>query len=82
VEVWHGAGSGSNAIQIRAGVLPTFTVVSSTNARWTSLGSAPKNPRTGPSLRTHLHIETWPLIMMSLRDFEARLGDFEAYLRE
>jgi len=38
-------------------------------------GSAPKDPRMGPSLCTHLHIETWLLLMMGLRDFEARLSE-------
>ncbi|MFP3284441.1 MAG: hypothetical protein RXP89_00005 [Nitrososphaeria archaeon] len=49
--------SGSNATQIHAEVPPTFTMVSSSNILRTSLGSAPKDPRAGPSLCTHLHID-------------------------
>ena len=63
--------SGSNATQIHAGVPPRFTIVSSTNIRWTSRGSAPIDPRMGPSLRTHLHIEAWPLTITFLRDLAA-----------
>jgi len=67
--------SGSNATRIRAGVPPAFTTVSSTNILRTSRGSAPKDQRTGPSLCTHLHVETWLLLMVSPRDFEARLRE-------
>ena len=67
--------SGSKATQIRAEIPPTLTMVSSTNILRTSRGSAPRDPRIGPSLCTHLHIETWLLLMMSLRDFEARLSE-------
>ena len=49
--------SGSKATHIRAEVPPAFTTVSSTNILRTSRGSAPKDPRTGPSLCTHLHID-------------------------
>ncbi len=43
--------------------------------RRTSLGSAPMDPRAGPSLCTHLHIDTWLLLMMSLRDLVALLSE-------
>jgi hypothetical protein len=57
------------------GVPPTLTIVSSMNVRCTSLGSAPIDPRAGPSLCTHLHIDTWLLLMMSLRALAARLSE-------
>jgi hypothetical protein len=50
-------------------------MVSSTNMRCTSLGSAPIDPRIGPSLCTHLYIDTWLLLAMSLRDLAARLRE-------
>jgi hypothetical protein len=43
--------------------------------RRTSLGSAPMDPRMGPSPCTHLHIGTWLLLMMSLRALAARLSE-------
>jgi len=46
---------GSKATHTHAAVPPTFTVVSPTDMRWTSLGSAPKDPRIGPNLCTHPH---------------------------
>jgi len=49
--------SGSKAIHIRAEVPPKSTMVSSSNILRTSLGSAPRDPRAGPSLCTHLHID-------------------------
>ncbi len=67
--------SGSNATQIHAGVPPKFTIVSSMKMRRTSLGSAPIDPRIGPNLCTHLHIDTWLLLMMSLRDLAALLSE-------
>ncbi|MFP3209158.1 MAG: hypothetical protein RXR82_05600 [Nitrososphaeria archaeon] len=66
--------SGSKATHIHAGVPPRFTIVSSTNMRCTPLGSAPIDLRTGPSLCTHLHIDTWLLLARSLRDLAARLS--------
>ena len=42
--------------------------------RRTSLGSAPMDPRMGPSLCTHLHIDTW-LLLMGLRDLAALLSE-------
>jgi hypothetical protein len=33
------------------------------------------DPRIGPSLCTHLHIDTWLLLMMSLRDLAALLSE-------
>jgi len=75
VEVQHGAQVRLERDPDQGGVPPTFTMVSSTNMRCTSLGSFGADPRTGPYLCTHLHIETWLLLMMSLRDFEARLGE-------
>jgi hypothetical protein len=30
----------------------------------------------GPSPCTHLHIETWLLLMVNLKDFEARLREW------
>ncbi len=67
--------SGSRAIHIRAGVPPKFTVVSSTNILRTSPGCAPMDPRIGPNLCTHLHIEAWLLLTMGLRALAARLGE-------
>jgi hypothetical protein len=67
--------SGSKAIHIRAEVPPRSTMVSSTNMRCTSRGSAPKDPRTGPSLCAHLHIEAWLLTITFLRDLAAYLRD-------
>jgi len=50
-------------------------MVSSTNMRCTSLGSAPMDPRAGPSPCTHLHIEAWLLLTMGLRDLAALLSE-------
>ncbi len=50
--------SGSKATHIHAGVPPTLAIASSMNILRTSLGSAPMDPRIGPSLCTHLHIDT------------------------
>jgi hypothetical protein len=50
-------------------------MVSSMKMRRTSLGSAPIDPRIGPNLCTHLHIDTWLLLMMSLRDLAALLSE-------
>jgi len=33
------------------------------------------DPRIGPNLCTHLHIEAWLLLAMSLRDLAARLSE-------
>jgi len=63
--------SGSKATHIHAGVPSTLAIVSSTNMRCTSLGSAPMDPRMGPSLYTHLHIDTWLLLTMGLGDLAA-----------
>ena len=46
---------GSSAIQIRAGITPTFTIVLSTNILRVSLGFALDDPGSGTSLCTHLH---------------------------
>jgi len=66
--------SGSKATHIQAGVPPRSTIVSSMNMRRTSLGSAPMDPRAGPSLCTHLHIDTW-LLLRGLRDLAALLSE-------
>jgi hypothetical protein len=50
-------------------------MVSSTNILRTSPGSAPIDPRMGPSLCTHLHIEAWLLLTMDLRDLAALLSE-------
>ncbi len=67
--------SGSKATQIRVGIPPTFTIVSSMNMRRTSLGSAPMDPRAGPNLCTHPHIEAWLLLAMDLRALVALLSE-------
>jgi len=47
----------------QGGVPPKFTMVSSTNMLRASLGSAPMDPRMGPSPCAHLHIGAWLLLM-------------------